>query len=70
MNCFGVKILVLVMLATFEQLSTVASTPDFMGALRIVIEAKQEPGNINYADFCENTNRGASKLGCQIEATK
>ena len=68
MNCFSVKILAMFILATFEQLPTVASSPDFTAALRIVIEAKQQPGNINYADFCENTGRGASKFACQIKA--
>ena len=68
MNGFGVQILVVVVLATVEQFSTVAGQPDFNKALRIVNEAKKKPGNINYTTFCETKAQGASKLGCQIKA--
>lgn len=68
MNCLVVQILVVVILVTVEQFPTAAREPDFPAALRIVNEAKNQPGNINYTAFCETTGRGASKLGCQIKA--
>ena len=68
MNCFGIQILVVVVLVTVKQFPTAADEPDFEAALRIVNEAKNQSGNINYTEFCETTGRGASKLGCQIKA--
>ena len=74
MNGFGVQILAVVVLVAVmlavEQFPTVAgSKPDFEAALKIVNEAKNQSGNINYYNgFCKKTGQGASKLGCQIKA--
>lgn len=71
MDVFGVQILVVVVLAaTVDQFPVVAERqPDFKTALKLVNEAKNKSGNINYyAGFCKKTGQGASKLGCQISA--
>ena len=71
MDVFGVQILVVVVLAAnVHQFPVVAdSEPDFKAALKLVNEAKNKSGNINYyTGFCKKTGQGASKLGCQISA--
>ena len=71
MDVFGVQILVVVVFAaSVHQFPVVAdSEPDFKTALKLVNEAKNKPGNINYyTGFCKKTGQGASKLGCQISA--
>ena len=73
MNGVSVQMLSVVVLAAVilavEQFPTVAGRkPDFKAALKMVNEAKNQSGNINYTSFCSKTPQGSSKLGCQIKA--
>jgi hypothetical protein len=69
METFGKQVLItLVVFAAIQQFAVIASTPDFEKALKLVVAASQQPGNIDYASFCKTTGSGAAKLGCQIRA--
>lgn len=80
MNGFGVQILLVVLLVTpVEQFPTppgaspgaFPDAPNFEAALKIVDDAKGQPGNIHYkGGFCEATGVGDKKFGCQIKAMK
>lgn len=80
MNGFGVQILLVVILVTsVEQFPTAPGAspgaspdaPNFEAALRIVNDAKGQPGNIHYkGGFCEGAGIGTQKFGCQIKAMK
>ncbi|CAB3999035.1 reverse transcriptase [Paramuricea clavata] len=68
MELFGKQVLMtLIVLVAIEQFALIASEPDFKKALELVIKARQQPGNIDYASFCKTTGAGASKRGCQIK---